>query len=91
MLTNTAVKAAGPKAAAYKLFDQGGLHPYVAPTGWKPFRMTFRIGGKEQLLTIVAVPEVSLDAARARCDQAREQLGRGVDPRTNVVKSRSFI
>ncbi len=83
MLTNAAVKAARPKAAAYKLFDQGGLHLYVAPTGRKSFRMKFRLGGKEQLLTIGAVPEVSLDAARARCDQAREQLDRGVDPRTS--------
>ncbi|RMB55435.1 site-specific recombinase XerD [Sphingomonas sp. PP-CE-3A-406] len=82
MLTNAAVKAARPKEAAFKLFDQGGLHLYVAPTGRKSFRMKYRFGGKEQLLTIGAVPEVSLDAARARCDQVREQLGRGEDPRT---------
>jgi integrase len=82
MLNNAAVKAARPRAAAYKLFDQGGLHLYVAPTGRKSFRMKFRMAGKEQLLTIGAVPEVSLNAARARCDQVRAQLGRGEDPRT---------
>ncbi len=81
MLTNAAVKAARPRAAAYKLFDQGGLHLFVAPGGRKAFRMKFRFGGKEQLLTIGAVPEVSLDAALARRDQAREQLSRGEDPR----------
>lgn len=94
MLTNAAVKAARPRAAAYKLFDHGGLHLYVAPTGRKSFRMRFRLGGKEQLLTIGAVPEVSLDAARARCDQAREQLGRGEDPRNCEIaqtgKARAF-
>ncbi len=94
MLTNAAVKAARPRAAAYKLFDQGGLHLYVAPTGRKSFRIKFRFGGKELLLTIGAVPEVSLDAARARCDQVREQLGRGEDPRTCEVaqtgKARAF-
>ncbi len=68
MLTNAAVKGARPRAAAYKLFDQGGLHLYVAPTGRQSFRMKFRLGGKKQLLTIGAVPEVSLDADRARCD-----------------------
>ncbi|MEG3169243.1 integrase arm-type DNA-binding domain-containing protein [Sphingomonas sp. LB3N6] len=82
MLTNAAVKAARPRATAYKLFDQGGLHLYVAPNGRKSFRIKFRFGGKELLLTIGAVPEVSLDAARARCDQVREQLCRGEDPRT---------
>jgi integrase len=94
MLTNAAVKAARPRAAAYKLFDQGGLHLYVAPTGRKSFRMRFRFAGREQLLTIGAVPEVTLDAARARCDQAREQLGRGEDPRTcqlaQTGKARAF-
>ncbi|WP_277982257.1 tyrosine-type recombinase/integrase [Sphingomonas faeni] len=94
MLTNAAVKAARPRAAAYKLFDQGGLHLYVAPTGRKSFRIKFRFGGKELLLTIGAVPEVSLDAARARCDQVRELLGRGQDPRTCEVtqtgKARAF-
>jgi integrase len=94
MLTNAAVKAARLRTAAYKLFDQGGLHLYVAPTGRKSFRMKYRFGGKEQLLTIGAVPEVSLDAARARCDQVRELLGRGEDPRTSTVapvgKARAF-
>ncbi|TCP68093.1 integrase arm-type DNA-binding domain-containing protein [Sphingomonas sp. PP-CE-1G-424] len=94
MLTNAAVKAARPRAAAYKLFDQGGLHLYVAPTGRKSFRVKYRLGGKEQLLTIGAVPEVTLDAARARCDQMREQLGRGEDPRTcelaQTGKARAF-
>ena len=94
MLTNSAVKAARPRAAAYKLFDQAGLHRYVAPTGRKSFRIKYRLGGKEQLLTIGAVPEVSLDAARARCDQVRELLGRGEDPRTSTVapvgKARAF-
>ena len=85
MLTNAAVKIARPRATAYKLFDQGGLHLYIAPTGRKSFRIKYRFGGKEQLLTIGAVPEVSLDAARARCDQVREQLGRGEDPRTCLL------
>jgi integrase len=94
MLTNAAVKAARPRAAAYKLFDQGGLHLYVAPGGRKSFRMKFRLGGKEQLLTIGAVPEVTLDTARARCEKAREQLGRGEDPRNCEIaqtgKARAF-
>ncbi len=94
MLTVTTVKSARPRAAAYKLFDKGGLHLYVAPTGRKSFRLKYRFGGKEQLLTIGAVPEVSLDAARARCDQVREQLGRGEDPRNcelaQTGKARAF-
>uniref|UniRef100_UPI001577404D tyrosine-type recombinase/integrase n=1 Tax=Sphingomonas bacterium TaxID=1895847 RepID=UPI001577404D len=87
MLTNAAVKAARPRAAAYKLADTAGLHLYVAPNGRKSFRMRFRVAGKEQLLTFGTWPEISLDAARARCTEAREQLARGADPR--IIGARS--
>jgi hypothetical protein len=33
MLTIAAVKAARPRAAGYKIFDERGLHLYVAPNG----------------------------------------------------------
>ena len=82
MLTNAAVKAARARASAYKIADERGLHLFVAPTGRKSFRWRFRFAGHEQLLTIGQWPEISLDAARARAEAAREQLGRGVDPRT---------
>ncbi len=81
MLTNAAVKAARARASAYKIADERGLHLFVAPTGRKSFRWRFRFADQEQLLTIGQWPEISLDAARARAEAAREQLGRGVDPR----------
>lgn len=82
MLSTSSVKAARARASAYKIADERGLHLFVAPTGRKSFRLRFRWEGQEQLLTIGQWPEVSLDAARARAEAAREQLGRGVDPRT---------
>ena len=82
MLTNAAVKAARFRASPYKLTDDRGLHLYVTPTHRKTFRLRFRLYGREQLLTIGQWPEISLDAARARAEAAREQLGRGIDPRT---------
>lgn len=82
MLTNAAVKAARPRAAAYKLTDGGGLILHVAPTGLKSWRWRFRWEGREQLLTIGSYPETSLDAARAARDLARDRRARGEDPRT---------
>ena len=82
MLTTAAVKAARFRASAYKLTDERGLHLYVTPTQRKTFRLRFRLLGREQLLTIGQWPEISLDAARTRAEAAREQLGRGIDPRT---------
>lgn len=80
MLTNATVKAARPGARPYKLADAGGLYLYVRPSGSKAWRMKFRLAGKEKLLTFGTWPELGLADARARRDQAREQLRRGVDP-----------
>lgn len=94
MLTNAAVKAARPKTAGYKLADADGLHLYVAPNGRRSFRLRFRWQGKEQLLTFGQWPEISLDVARRRADEARAQLARGEDPRAcsaaDAVKVRAF-
>lgn len=81
MLTNAAVKAARPRAAAFKIYDEGGLHLYVAPNGRRSFRMRYRLGGREQLLTFGTWPEVSLAEARERCQAARDALRAGADPR----------
>ncbi|MGR6329193.1 tyrosine-type recombinase/integrase [Sphingomonas sp. XXL09] len=81
MLNNAVVKAARPRAAAYKLTDAGGLHLYVAPTGLRSWRWRFRIDGREQLLTIGSFPDVSLDQARSRRDGAAAARARGEDPR----------
>ena len=90
MLTNAAVKAARPRAAAYKLADGAGVHLYVAPTGLKSFRWRFRYAGREQLLTLGSYPEVDLNAARARADAARAQLARGEDPRARSSRIETF-
>jgi len=81
MLTNAAVKAARPRPAAYKIADGDGLVLNIAPTGTKSWRLRFRLGGREQTLSIGQWPETSLDAARARRDTARAAIARGDDPR----------
>ena len=86
MLTNAAVKAARPRAAAYKIADERGLHLFVAPNGRKSFRWRFRVAGREQLLTFGTWPEISLVDARAQCDVARETLAGGADPRSNMYR-----
>lgn len=80
MLTIAAVKAAGAQARAYKLFDGGGLFLHVAPTGGKSWRLKYRFGGREKLLTVGRFPEVSLPEARARREEAKAVLRDGRDP-----------
>jgi integrase len=79
-LSEVAIRAAKPKAAQYKLFDEGGLFMIVRPSGGKLWRLKFRHLGKEQQLTIGRYPDVGLKAARARRDEARKIIAEGGNP-----------
>lgn len=84
MLSNAAAKAARPRPRAYKLFDEQGLHLFVAPTGRKSWRLRYRLGGREQLLTLGQFPQISLAEARARRDTARGTIAAGGKPRVDM-------
>jgi integrase len=79
-LTDTAIRSAKPQAKPFKLFDSGGLHLIVTPTGRKWWRWKYRFGGKAKGLSFGVYPDVSLKSAREKRDAARKQLAAGVDP-----------
>ena len=85
MLTIGLVKAAAPQAHAYKLFDGGGLHLFVAPTGCRSWRLKYRHRGVEKLLTFGQFPAMSLAEARARREAAKAALRDGRDPGAAAV------
>lgn len=78
--TDTAIRTAKARTKPYKLGDGGGLFLLVTPQGAKLWRMKFRHGGKEGLLSFGPYPAVSLKAARERRDAAREQIATGKSP-----------
>lgn len=80
MLTAAQIRAAAPRDRAYKISDGQGLFLYVAPTGLKSFRMSFRFCGKEQLLVFGRFPEMTLAEARDARDQARLQIRNNINP-----------
>jgi hypothetical protein len=51
----------------------------VTPRGARWWRLKFRVGGKERLLSLGVYPEVSLKDARQRRNELRQQLASGVD------------
>ena len=79
-LTDIAVKSANPKESQYKLFDGGGLFLLIAPSGGKWWRLKYRFGGREKLLSLGTYPLVSLKDARERRDEAKKLLANSVDP-----------
>lgn len=82
-LTDTAVRNAKAGEKPVKLFDEKGLFLLIAISGGKWWRLKYRYGGKEKLLSLGTYPEVSLKAVRDRRDEARKLLAEGVDPAEN--------
>ena len=64
----------------YRKADGGGLFINVSPVGGKLWRLSYRFGGKQKMLSLGAYPGVTLKMARERRDAAKELLAKGVDP-----------
>lgn len=80
-LTDTAAKQAKPRETGYTIPDSLGLSLYVAPSGVKSWHFRFTWLGKQVRISIGTYPETGLKEARARRDEAREDIANGVDPR----------
>ncbi len=79
-LTDVKVKKAKPQDKPVSLFDGGGLYLLVTPSGGKLWRFKYRFEGKEKKLASGAYPDVSLQDARKKRDDARKLLAGGIDP-----------
>jgi integrase len=79
-LTDIKIKKAKPENKTRKLFDGGGLFLQVEPTGGKLWRFKYRFENKHKLMALGKYPDVPLQEARKRHQEARELLAKGVDP-----------
>lgn len=86
-LTDTAIRNAKPDLKPYKQADEKGLFLLIHPNGSKYWRLKYRFGGKEKLLSLEVYPDVGLKDARERRDDARKLLANSVDP--SAVKKQS--
>ena len=82
-LTESQAKNSKPREQAYKLADAGGLFLLVQPNGARLWRMKYRYGGKEKLLSFGAYPDVGIAAARDKRTVAKAILAEGRDPMKN--------
>lgn len=80
VLTDAKCKAIKPGEKAQKVFDGQGMFLFVAPTGAKVWRMSYRVNGKAQTLVIGPYPAISLAEARQKRDAAKAALREGEDP-----------
>jgi len=79
-LTDINIKKAKPGDKVRKLSDGGGLFIQIELTGGKLWRYKYRFEGKQKLLALGKYPDVPLQEARKRHQEARELLAQGIDP-----------
>lgn len=79
-LTVLAIKHLKPKEKPYRVSDSGGLCIEVSPAGGKLWRYRYEFNGKGQMLALGKFPEVSLQEARQKRDEARTLVKAGKHP-----------
>jgi integrase len=87
-LTVVEVRNAKPGEKPYKVADEKGLYLFVTPKGVKSWRLKYRYGGKEKVLTFGQFPEVALAEARERREAARATLRLNKDPAVEAERDR---
>ncbi len=75
-----ALKNASTTGKALRLADGAGLHLEARPNGAGWWRLRYRFGGKEGMLSLGTYPETGLAQARERGDEARRLIAAGIDP-----------
>ena len=78
-LTDTAIRNAKSREKQYKLSDEKGMYVLVKKAG-KYFRLDYRFGGNRKTLALGVYPDVKLQKAREKRDEARKLISNGVDP-----------
>ncbi|MAK59835.1 MAG: integrase [Ponticaulis sp.] len=87
-LSDIQIRNLKPADKPYKKADGGGLHIYVPAKGSKRWRLAYKFGGKEKLMSFGVYPVVSLARARSLCLEAKTLLAEGVDPMEHARKQK---
>lgn len=85
-LTDLKIKALKPTDKVYKVFDGAGLYIEVPPRGKKRWRLRYKLGGKENRVSLGLYPDVSLKEAREKAGEFKA----GLDGRTKRSEVRTF-
>lgn len=79
-LTDAKIRALKPVNVVKKLSDGGGLQLWVMPSGGRLWNVAYRFEGKQKKLALGPYPDLTLQQARQRRDEAKALLASGTDP-----------
>lgn len=73
-------RSAKPKDKDYFINDGGGLNLVVGKSGTKIWKFVFSFDGKRNKLSFGAYPNTTLENARRKAEEARQQIADGLNP-----------
>ena len=73
-------RAAKCESKDYLINDGGGLYLLVTTNGAKWWRFVYTFSGKQKKLSMGVYPSVTLESARRKAEEARENIANGIDP-----------
>ena len=79
-LTDATIRQALKLPQRQKLADGGGMYLLIDPPRSPGWRLKYRVAGREKLLSLGVYPQVPLQRARQKREDARRLIGDGVDP-----------
>jgi integrase len=82
ILTEASCKAAKPRTKLYYLNDGAGLRMRIRPNGSRTWIYRYRLDSKEMSTGLGVYPAVSLLIARAKAQEARLNVEKGINPST---------
>jgi len=87
-LSPTEIKNAKPKEKEYTLSDGEGLLLLILPSGSKSWRFNYArpVTGKRTKMALGGYPELSLADARAKREEYRALLAKGIDPQEEKIR-----
>lgn len=85
-LNDRKIRNLRPESRPVRHSDGYGLFLEVTPRGSKLWKMAYRFGGRQKLLSFGAYPIVTLSRAREKCIEAKRQLSEGIDPRAQAAE-----
>ena len=87
-------RAAKSKEKDYMINDGGGLYFFVGKNGARLWRFIYTFEKKQKKLALGVYPGVTLETARRKSEEARDNIENGIDPgeiRSEQKKARQLV
>lgn len=87
-MSDTEIRKAKKLDKTYKLSDGKGLYLVIKDNGTKFFRFDYSLFGKRKSMSFGVYPEITLQEAREKREEARNSIKNGIDPalKKNITK-----